>query len=418
MSFIRVLERPSRCMQRLGYIKYVLSRGAATSTTSLEKLGHELVDTVRRRVSVPLTPALYTYAKRRLTDRTYASLKQELERLGPDFAGEQALRVEIQDAYLADPALPSRTGKLVNADWRKYPNLLTGLGLLRESTYSLMVMGQTLLCLTPEKEIKAFRDYAPQTNPFRLSDPQQLLFLFMILDKDGDVLHPLYRALLEGDGVFNDRGAGDLLPAIFRDIEKRCRDRTRSGNDLQRLQQLRETADTVERWASRQQYTGKGAREETITPRLEPFADLGLLDKEDSFGYYYTLSKAGRAFWSAFCRIELEDIEDFLNGRFFEAAAEAYGYLTTAVEGEELLARLYAAYNEIKSPLGYAPIKEVGLLAGVRALAEEGLCFELADALALLKEVQRAQPRNVRFNIDRMGRLTYVKFQASPLEEA
>jgi len=47
MGFIRVLEHPSRCMQRLGYIKYVLSRGAATSTSSLEKLGHELVKTAR-----------------------------------------------------------------------------------------------------------------------------------------------------------------------------------------------------------------------------------------------------------------------------------------------------------------------------------------------------------------------------------
>jgi len=418
MSFIRVLERPSRCMQRLGYIKYVLSRGAATSTSSLEKLGHDLVDTVRRKVTVPLTPALYTYAKRRLTDRTYASLKQELERIGPDFAREQTLRVEIQDAYLADPALPSQTGKLVKADWRKYPNLLTGLGLLREGTYSLMVMGQTLLCLVSRKEVDAFGEYMPQANPFILSDPQRLLFLFMILNRDGDVLHPLYRALLEEDRVFNDRGAGDLLPSIFRDIEKRCRDRTRSGNDLQRLQQLRDTADTIERWASRQRYTGKGAREHAITPRLEPFADLGLLDKEDPFGYYYTLSQTGLAFWSAFCGIEAEDIEGFLNERFFQVAAEAYGYPMRSIEGEELLARLYMAYNEVKSPLGYAPIKEVGLLAGVRALAEEGLYFELADALALLKEVQRAQPRNVRFNIDRMGRLTYVKFEASPLEEA
>ena len=143
---------------------------------------------------------------------------------------------------------------------------------------------------------------------------------------------------------------------------------------------------------------------------------LGLLDKEDPFGYYYTFSEAGRVFWSTFCEIEAEDIETFLNERFFQAAVEAYGYPTVTVEGRELLSRLYAAYNGIKSPLGYAPIREVNLLAGVRALAEEGLYFELADALALLKEVQRAQPRDVRFNIDRMGRLTYVKFEASPLE--
>ncbi len=247
MNLLRVLDSAQRPMQRLGFGKYVASRCASTSTSSLETLGHGLVETVRRKVTVPLTPQIYTYARRRLTDRAYAPLKQTLSRLGPDFDAGHTVRLEIQDVYLAPSQLPSQSGKLVDEDWRKYPPLLLALGLIKPGTYSLMVAGLALLRLTPPTEIAAF---------------------------------------------------------------------------------------------------GSGA---------------------------------------------------------------------TPADETQMLARLYAAYNELKSPLGYAPIKETALLAGIRALVNDGLRFEIAEATELLKRTQRELPYVIRFNIDRMGNLVYVKFLADPI---
>ncbi|TEU18084.1 MAG: hypothetical protein E3J21_06735 [Anaerolineales bacterium] len=414
MSFLHALDSARRPMQRLGFAKYVISRCASTSTSSLETLGRGLVETVRRKLTVPLTPEIYAYARRRLTDRAYAPLKQELNRLGPDFDAGHTVRLEIQDVYLASSQLPSQTGKLVAGDWRKYPPLLLALGLIRPGTYSLMVAGLTLLRLTPDTEVAAFREYTPQANPLLLDTRQRLFFLYCLLERDGDVLQPLYRALLERDAPFSDREAGDLLPAIFRDLEKRYRGRARSGDELQRLQRLLDEANSIERWQGRT-YTGKGAREEHITPRLEPFADMGLLDKPDPSAYRYTLSPAGRALFTGFC--EARDIAAFLENDFFHTADAAFGFDAAPADETQVLARLYAAYNELKSPLGYAPIKEAALLAGVRALVDERLRFEIAEAVELLKRTQRELPYVIRFNIDRMGNLVYVKFLADPRSE-
>jgi hypothetical protein len=414
MSFLRALDSAQRPMQRLGFTKYVASRCASTSTSSLETLGRGLVETVRRKVTVPLTPEIYTYARRRLKDRAYAPLKQTLNRLGPDFDADHVVRLEIQDAYLASSQLPSQTGKLVAGDWRKYPPLLLVLGLIRPGTYSLMVAGLTLLRLTPDTEIAAFREYAPQANPLLLDARQRLFFLYCLLERDGDVLQPLYGALLGRAAPFSDREAGDLLPAIFRDLEKRYRGRARSGDELQRLQRLLDEANSIERWQGRT-YTGKGAREEHITPRLEPFVDIDLLDKPDPFAYRYVLSRAGRVLFTGFC--EAGDIAAFIENDFFYTADTAFGFGTAPADETQVLARLYAAYDELKSPLGYAPIKEVALLAGIRALVDDGLRFEMAEATELLKRTQRELPYVIRFNIDRMGNLVYVKFLADPRRE-
>jgi hypothetical protein len=60
----------------------------------------------------------------------------------------------------------------------------------------------------------------------------------------------------------------------------------------------------------------------------------------------------------------------------------------------------------------------VALLAGMRALVDDGLRFEIAGALGLLKRTQRELPYVIRFNIDRMGNLVYVKFLADPRSES
>jgi len=71
------------------------------------------------------------------------------------------------------------------------------------------------------------------------------------------------------------------------------------------------------------------------------------------------------------------------------------------------------AGKDLKSSLGYSPITDVGLLAGTRLLTHKGSVLELARTTELLKSLQKEDPNFVRFTVNRMGAMAYVKFLKS-----
>lgn len=407
MALIRAFENTSRCMQRLGFVKYLASRCAASDISSLVSLGQGLVNTASQKVKVQPNPEVLLYIERRLTDRAYRDLKKSVSKTS------EFINLEIQDVYLSSPELPSSTGKLVYDDWRRFPRFPSSLGLMRKGTYSSLVRGHVLLKLVSQEEVAAFKEYLPNCNPFRLDLKQKLLFLYQFLEHDGDILQPLYSQLLVWDSYFSDRDAGDLLPPIFRDLEKRTRARVRSGNEIVQLQQLLSIASNIEKWKGRP-YTGKGAREESVTVRLEPLVDIGLLEKEDAFSYKYRLSSGGKAFFNRFTKSD--DVDSFLSRYFFQTSNSGFDIeAEPSHDNEFILEQLYESYNCLKSPLGYAPLTDVALLAGITSIIDRKIYFEIEEAIALLKEFQKEHPEAIRFNIDRMGRLAYVKFNTPVL---
>ncbi len=405
MAYFRVLDSAKRPMQRLGYLKYLLQRCVAQETSNAETLGHDLTDTVTRNVRAVLTPELADYVRRRLTDGTYRSLRDQVlawER------GEAAAQVsmELQDLYLSDPRLPSRTGKLVPEDWRKYPYLGVHLGLIRAGTWSPFERGLALLCLTPKPQLDAFREYNSQSNPFYLSAEQRTLLLYCVLENDGDVLKQLYARLGEA-GAFSDRDAGDLLPEIFRSINQQFWNRSLPVEERERLDRLLKIAKSVEQWRGRS-YSGGGAREEAIKVRVEPLTDLGFLLKDDPYRYEYCLSPGGRAFFATLG--PTVDVETFLDTAYFQTWAAAFGPSDARVaRADEIRAALARAWNELKSPLGYAPIVDVALLGGIYALTEQGVYFEIATARQFLRDWQKESPTALRFSVDRMGTMAHVR---------
>jgi hypothetical protein len=372
-----------------------------------------LVSAVSQKVSVVLTPHLRDYIKNVLTDRIYKNLRSIALKSQEEGSCQKPVQVEIQDIYLADPNLPSKRGKLGKEDWRIYPYLAIDLGLLRKDTYSLLVRGLSFLSLVAEEERKAFNkserlSSVGGTNPFRVIEEQRLLLLFSFVERDGDVLGRLYSKLLRLSEPFTDREAGDYLPEIYRSIAKESRTKVRSGDDLIRIQKVLDTADKIEAWKGRP-YTGSGAIMKHPTVRLEPLVDLGLLSKPDPFAYRYQVTDATRTFFEPL--INAESIDYFLHHSFFEAASKAFnlsaGHRT---DRETILPAIQKAYVILKSPLGYVPILEVALLAGIRSIIESGYYFEISEATDMLKALQKERPELVRFNVDRWGALTFVKF--------
>jgi hypothetical protein len=399
-------------MQRLGFLKYLVWRASRAATNNLSSLGQDLISSVSQKVPATLTSELQEYF-RALTDPIYRNLHEIASKPLEESPIRQVLQVEIQDVYLADSGIASRRGRLIKGDWNKYPYLAVELGLLRGGTFSLLVRGVAFLSVVSEKEIRAFTDVASNAsssnvNPLRLTLPQTLLLLFCFVEKDGDILKGLYQRLLRISEPFADWEAGDYLADVYRLVVKQSQSRVRSGDDLSKTQKLLDTADRIERWKGKP-YKGKGARDEAATIRLEPFVDLGLLSKPDPFAYRYQVTDATRTFFEPL--INAESIDYFLHHSFFEAANKAFNLNAEHRTGREtILPAIQKAYVTLKSPLGYVPILEVTLLAGIHSIIESGYYFEISEATDLLKALQKGRPELVRFNVDRWGKLTFLKF--------
>ena len=412
MAFVHVITNYHRRMQRLGFLKHLVWRASRSATNNLSSLGEDLISSVSQKVSVTLTPGLQEYF-RALTDPIYKNLHGIASKPLDESPDRQVIQVEIQDVYLADSGIASRRGRLVKGDRNKYPYLAVEVGLLRGGTFSILVRGLTFLSVVSEKEKRAFTDVASigssnNVNPLRLTLSQTLLLLFCFVEKDGDILKGLYQILLRIRESFADWEAGDYLADVYRLVVKQSRSKTRSGDDLSKIQKLLDTADRIESWMGKP-YKGKGARDEAATIRLEPFVDLGLLSKPDPFAYRYQVTDITRAFFEPM--INAESIDYFLHHSFFEAASKAFNLNAEhRTDRETILPAIQKAYMVLKSPLGYVPILEVALLAGIYSITESGYYFEISEATDMLKALQKERPELVRFNVDRWGNLTFVKF--------
>lgn len=403
---IRIFDNTGsgRCMQRLGFLKYIVPRCASYNTTNISTIGKNLINTITQKIKVPLNEDILNYLK---NVRSY-HINNKL------ITHEEFINIEIQDIYLSDVSLPSRTGRLPLTDWDKYPYFATSLGLLRKGTLSLLGKGQLLLHLIPQNEISAFKEYTDGLNPFKINDRQSLFFIFIFIQNDGDVLKLLYDKAIEL-GEFTDEKLGDSLADIYLTLANKARKIVRSGDDLVRIRHLIDASKVIESWKGKRE-KGRSARGNAIAIRVEPFVDLKLLNKENPLSYKYNFSSSGKMFFESY--ISSSDIQEFLYKSFFQVCNNSYNFNANRTNDKnKILDLVYKSYNILKSPLGYASIEDVVLLAGINAIIEQKIYFEIGEAISLLKKFQKEMPDIIRFNIDRMGNLTYLKFNANPIEK-
>jgi len=394
-------------MQRLGYLKALAALVNEFETSNLETLGKRLISRVTQRVrlSPPFDENLQEYARTRLTDGAYRQLRKTI------MDSTEPVNVELQDVYLADKSLPSSAGKLVQNDWKKYPSLGISLELVKKGTYSALTRSLVFLAVTPKEEIAAFTELDRCNNPMRISDSQAVVLLFCLLENDGEVALPLLQSLVkQGAELFDERFAGDLLPNILREVVVTYSKRSLPAADRERLSVLGKIAANIEKWKGKP-YTGGGAREEAIRVRLEPYCDLGLLSKPSREKYAYQTTEALKALVEHYCQFAEPD--KFLQQDFFSAFAACRGIEVKPASDQEATEALFRAGEALKSPLGYAPITDVGLLAGTRLVTERKCILELNRTVKLLQSLQKRDPNFVRFTVDRMGALAYVKFLKS-----
>jgi len=402
-------------MQRAGFLKLLCAQTTRLETTNLQSLGKHFVDTLLKRVRVtpPYSDSVRDYVKVRLMDKAYHDLRKAV--LSGD-AGTAPVGLEIQDLYLSDRSLPSSTGKLVEADWRSYPYLSTALDLIKTGTYSVMTRALVLLAVTPKEEIAAFEQYDSIHNPLLLSPEQAAVLLYCFIDNDAEIIYRLFQTVLGFDeSTFDERTAGDLAPQIILEAINSFRKAALPTEDRERLSVLERVAGNIAEWKGKP-YTGGGSREVFIRVRLEPYCDLGLFQKPDRHRFIYKATPGLRELMTNWRGLDATD--DFLETRFFATASGLNKLRVREATDEEAKDALLAAGHILKSTLGYSPITDVGLLAGIRLLFQQKCILELSRTRTLLRAWQKEAPTVVRFTVDRMGALAYVKFISGPLPRA
>lgn len=394
-------------MQRVGFLKLLCAQTARTETSNLATVGKQFVEKLLARVRImpPFNESLREYVRVRLMDKVYHDLRKAVLNTA---AGDSPVSLELQDLYLSDPTLTSATGKLVEEDWRRYPYLGTCLDLIKPGTYSVMTRALVLLDVTPKEEIAAFDRYDEKHNPLRISPEQAAVLLFCFIDNDAEVIYRLFDALKNVKvESFDERVAGDMLPQIIRQSVNSFRNASLPVEDRERLGVLEKVAGSIAEWKDKS-YSGGGAREEFIRVRLEPYCDLGLLSKPDKHRFVYCVTPALQKLMTAWH--DLEATDDFLERRFFTTVAGLHQLKVPEATDEQAKKALMNAGQTLKSALGYSPITDTGLLAGIRLLFQQKCVLELSRTRTLLRAWQKEAPNLVRFTVDRMGTLAYVKF--------
>jgi hypothetical protein len=403
---IRVLDAANKTMQRLGYLKTLCALVNETETSNLASLGKRLIERVTKRIRVypPLEEDIKDYVKNRLTDRAYRELRKAIL----DGNMSNSVSLEIQDLYLSSSSLPSRTGKLVEGNWRFYPYIGTAIDLIKKGTYSALTRSLVLLSVTPKEELSAFIEYNHNVNPFFLSDAQTLILLYCFIDNDAELLLPLFKNIISlKSPSFDERIAGDFLPDILRKIVNSHSNKGITIEERERLSSLSKTSNSIEKWKGKP-YTGGGPRETAIRVRLEPYCDLKFFSKPNRDRYEYTVTKALRILadkWE-----DAGDTEKFLQNFFFSTFAKCRGLKVREAKETDAIEALVKAGHDLKSTLGYSPIIDVGLLAGARLLTEKKAVLELSRTTEILRALQKRDPNAVRFTVDRMGAMAFVKF--------
>lgn len=403
---IRVLDAANKTMQRLGYLKALSALVNETETSNFTTLGKRFMERVLKSVSCipPFDDSLKEYARIRLFDATYKEVRKKIL----DENQQSSVSIELQDVYLSDPALPSSTGKLVERDWRHYPYLGTSLDLIKRGTYSSLTRSVVLLAVTPKAQLKAFQELDRDNNPLLLSNAQSLVLLYCMIDNDAEVIFPLFKNILaKHSGEFLERYASELLPDILRGVDRKFRSVGIPLEDRKRLSILSKTADTIDKWKGKP-YSGGGAPQSMARVRLEPYCDMGIVGKTRPDRYEYKTTHAMHTLIENWQSVEQTD--DFLQDHFFKTFADARGIVSQEATDQEATDALSRAGRDLKSSLGYSPIIDVGLLAGTRLLTDKKRILEIGRSTELLKKLQKQDPAFVRFTVDRMGALAYVKF--------
>jgi hypothetical protein len=314
---------------------------------------------------------------------------------------------ELQQYYLSDPRLPSQSGALtgklrsvnyLHTEYVEIPTWAVRLGLLRESNYTLTERGKAFLALQAKGNSMAYRQ-KPDENPYLLMPSEKYLFLYCLLDADGDLIKRLYKRLILQTGLFDKSAVGNCmlesLEELRQETKKRWLNVTNRSVDIQ----LKSAIEAI-----------RNKSDQAILPRLEPFVDCGLLKRANRQSNIYETAGNTRLFIDNLN--QSSSVDKFLSDSL---AVNTAALLGLEYENNLELVPSYVArsYNLLKSGFGYCSIRDLAILAVAYSMGDGLGIFEIGDVEQAILNFYRKHGTSVRFTKNRQGNLALVKFDSS-----
>ena len=322
-------------------------------------------------------------------------------RSGQYKAVEKLDSIELQDLYLSDPRLPSRSGALtgrlrpvdyLHTEYVEIPTWANMLLLLRRGNFTLTDRGKVLLALQPDGKIN-YSLANMETNPFLLVPAEKYFFLYCILETDGDLIRRLYARLAALDSTFGNKEVSRELSESLKDLQRELTGRARS--EASRI--LRAAEASIE--------SGQ-----IIAPRLEPLVDCGLIRRVDPIQHLYEFTDNGREFVRNLS--DAASVGEFLECSLVSSIVQLLSL--KAIESQECIRYFIAkSYQQLRSGLGYCSIRELALLTVSNSLHKGESFFEIRDVEQAIMELFHTHGPRVRFTKNRQGQLALVRIDSS-----
>ena len=407
---LRIIGSAVRRMQRLGFLKYVVESASPQRPSSAATIGRALLSAASHKHAAVIGPEIREYCDRVFSEQHYSALRSQVQKAAQQQPPGQ-VDLEIQDIYLSQDILPSKRGRILSEkkhDIHIFPTLAVSLGFLTPVTYVLTSRGRLFANMISPGEIGVLNRLS-DINPLIISSGQTMVLLFSFLEADGDLASMLYPVIAKEDGELADYEVGDIIGDLLSKYLLRVEKSATSMKDRTEISKLKKTNAKIKEWKHKE-YTGKGARDEWATLRLEPFVDLGLLAKPDKFAYKYTFTDGGRRFISYL--ESSSDLDSFLIGRYVSAAAQLLNLQALPItDSTEALDFLKDSNRLLANNIGYSDVTDTALLSAINLLHQRNKVLEIGESIKILKEAQKKTPRDIHFNIDRWGNLKFISFR-------
>ncbi|WP_392543761.1 hypothetical protein [Oryzobacter telluris] len=317
-------------------------------------------------------------------------------------------KVQAQDFWLSDPALPSSSGAITDRVEEEPIQWAIALRLVRAANHTLTDRGHALLAAAAPQQ-QSLQQTRGAPNPMLLSQGAALIVLYALLEADYDFVRCVHRVTTPKSGeVFSRATASASMGAACRLLREENLRRVRTGEDRQRLTRLKELAESIESAGDAPTRGGARPPDQTSTVRLEPYVDLGLIGRQSRYEYRYLLSPSQFKFWSSI--VEQPDGQHWLGEMVVGSYVRGRGLPLAEVEPEQVWDVIRDSWAALRSTMGYASITEMLLLANANLLDQGIGYFELSAGMTALRELDRAHPRSLRFTMARGGKISYVRF--------
>lgn len=407
---LRVIGFSARRMQRLGFLKHLIATASPQRPTTTVSMGKSLLRVASRKYPTVVLPEKAEYCDRVFTEQHYAALRAQVK-AAAELQPVGKVDLELQDIYLSQDILPSKRGRILaerDKDLYVFPALAVSLGLLTPETLVLTARGRLLASVLSTPEVDAFNQPSG-VNPLAIRPGQAVALLYCFLEEDGDLLSALWPAVARIQGDFTDYEVGDLIGELLEALILRSAKKSPSMDDRVQIAKLNKAVTMIKKWKNKP-YGGKGTRDEWATLRLEPFVDLGLLQKADKFAYRYALTDAGRRFSEVLEKSG--DLSSLLSNGYVNAVAQLLNLDASPVaDSGEALEALKESNRLLANNIGYSGLAETSLLAAINLLQTRNRVLEIGDSIRIMKEAQRQTPHEIHFNIDRWGNVKFVSFR-------